>query len=118
MVYRNLEKLNKKKKFFRSEVKDSAVATGSVNNKRVASDVVKEEEVDEEKDNDEGNTSGNAMVEVKLEKQEEAGLLVTCGIQKRKRLARGGKSNFSFEVQKKCKQPVSATRATRWPNER
>ncbi|XP_024007513.1 uncharacterized protein LOC18013420 [Eutrema salsugineum] len=58
------------------------------------------------------DSSGKAMVKVKLEK-EEAGLLVTCGIQKRKRLPRvrpfGDQTENSLVVHEN-KQPRIATR--------
>lgn len=96
------------------------MAAGSVVIKHEAEDTPGEEKEEE------GNTSGNnALVEVKLEKEEELGLLVTCGIHKRKRLSRGGRSrrysDSSFEekpliILPRNKQPRVLT--TRWNNER
>ncbi|CAE6117018.1 unnamed protein product [Arabidopsis arenosa] len=108
------------KKICRKELNDSAMAAGPVVIKHEAEDTPGEEKEEE------GNTSGNnALVEVKLEKEEELGLLVTCGIHKRKRLSRGGRSrrysDSSFEekpliILPKNKQPRVLT--TRWNNER
>lgn len=84
---------------------------GSVINKHVSSDT---QGVD--------NSSENTMVNVKLEKQEEAGLFVTCGIHKRKRLSRGKSGRFAVKtessldlVDQKIKQPRITTR---WNTER
>lgn len=73
-----------------------------------------------EEEEEEGNTSGNnALVEVKLEKEEEAGLLVTCGFLKRKRLSRGGRSGRYSETSLEEKLIIPQKRlTTRWNNDR
>ncbi|VYS67706.1 unnamed protein product [Arabidopsis thaliana] len=116
-IYNLKRRKRSDKKICRKEPNDSAMAAGPVVIKRETEDTPGEEE---------GNTSrDNALVEVKLEKQEELGLLVTCGIQKRKRLARGARSrrysDTSFEekpiiIPPKHKQQRVLT--TRWNNER
>ncbi|EOA22089.1 hypothetical protein CARUB_v10002632mg [Capsella rubella] len=107
------------KKICRKELNDSDMAGPlTVITKREPGDTQVKEEVEEE---DEGNASeNNALVEVKLEKEEEAGPLVTCGLLKRKRLTRGGRSRRFSDSCVEDKQLIIPQKrlTTRWNNER
>ncbi|XP_019083910.1 PREDICTED: protein DYAD-like isoform X1 [Camelina sativa] len=112
------------KKICRRQLNDSAMAGSAMVTKCEPGETqVKKEKVEEEEEGTASENNALTLVEVKLEKEEEAGHLVTCGILKRKRLSRSGRSTrYSESFEEDNKQLIIPPRrkqlTTRWNSDR